>query len=296
MPALPPTAKLSPAEFGKRLIQTSDLDPVYCLLWVALNPAELLMSGIRLRRWLLAYWCFYHVGTASWIADTEGDGYQAEEQFWDRMQRAAESKDYPRSSERRHFRGQNAIQSVAYLRGRGLDSLWADFDRAAYEQRKLPLQDVLELVQEWVGFGPWIAFKVADMLERLGLVQVRFDAGAMFLFDSPKEGALRMWQEQPRLNRELTQLIHPEIRPQDINTWAVAMLLEQLGKLRAPPRYERPINVQEVETVLCKWNSYMKGSYHLGEDIGACRAGLLRFANCRTAQNLLSAGKAAGLW
>ena len=100
-------------DFGRRLVQTNDLDPVYVLLHNA--P----MSKEQLHQWLLAYWCFYHVGTASWIAQNSGG-------FWNRMKTAAGSKEYPRSSERRHFRGRNAANSVAYLEDRGIESLFSD--------------------------------------------------------------------------------------------------------------------------------------------------------------------------
>src|SRR5262245_42889310 len=108
--------KLSCYEFGRQLILTKDLDPVYVLL----HHSKLGTTfPAMLHRWLMAYWCFYHVGTASWIT-YEGMGY------WERMEQAASSKNYPRSPERRHFRGQNAIKSVAYLKYRGLTALFRD--------------------------------------------------------------------------------------------------------------------------------------------------------------------------
>ncbi|MBZ4299837.1 hypothetical protein LAJ56_17985, partial [Streptococcus pneumoniae] len=72
----------------------------------------------------LAYWCFYHVGTASWIAD-RSVGY------WQRMEKAAGSKEYPRSSERRHFRGGQATRSVAWLKEHGLESLFDGFPKTS---------------------------------------------------------------------------------------------------------------------------------------------------------------------
>ena len=35
----------------------------------------------------------------------------------------------------------------------------------------------------------------------------------------------------------------------------------------APPEYEREINMQEIETCLCKYHSYYHGHYKAGEDI-----------------------------
>jgi hypothetical protein len=266
-------------DFGKKLLNTKDLDPVYVLL----HEASLCRD--ELRRWLVAYWCFYHVGTASWITSVS-----SEEQYWRRMQAAAHSKDYPRSSERRHFRGDNAKKSVTFLQNEGLDLLFNEFDKAYYENRRLSCEEVIDYVQEWVGFGPWIAFKVADMLERLGLCEIEFDTQSITLFESPQKGAELLWQvEHGRTN----------FPSENVAGWAVARILQELQKekhIKAPPSYNRNLNIQEAETILCKWKSYMNSSYTIGEDIQHCREGLIRFARCRLSQVLLKAGKVGKLW
>lgn len=266
--------KLDIYSFGRKLITTNDLDPVY----VVLDDAGL--EPEYLRRWLLAFWCFYHSGTASWI--TDGDiGY------WKRMEEAAGSKDYPRCHERRHFRGKNAANSVAYLKDRGLKDLFAPLEGGPYQ-----LNQVLESVKEWVGFGPWIAFKVADMLERLGICEIEFDAGAMFLFDSPREGAEMLWN----LEKRRPTYGEPPTPTEGIGKWAVNRILKELGDLDAPPRHDRPINSQEAETVLCKWKSYMGGHYEPGEDLLGLRAGLFKYPRCKVAQKLIQAAKRNNLW
>lgn len=275
--------EMSIYEFGEKLILTKDLDPVYVLLYHSIFSKE------KMRRWLIAYWCFYHVGTASWISDC-----LTENVFWDRMRTAAGSKEYPRSSERRHFRGKNATDSVAYLSSQGIAGLWERFDEVG--KSGIGIVDVMDHIETWVGFGPWIAFKVADMIERLGLVKVQFDDAAMFLFDSPREGAELLWETENR----------GEPVPINVGTWAVERILAHLksrrgndlplGRLLAPPRYERPLNAQEAETILCKWKAYRNGRYEIGEDIHACRRSLLRFPRVRTSQRLLESGRVGGLW
>lgn len=269
--------------FGRELLRTKDLDPVYVLLYEArlgwLQPN-------LLERWLLAYWCFYHVGTASWITEgiTEGDvGY------WVRLEQAAASKDYPRSSERRHFRGENARKSVEWLKARGLQALFLPLSQPR-EGRPLPVSQVVSYVQTWVGFGPWIAFKVADMLERLGITKVEFDLETV-MYDSPAKAADLMYETYfNSAGKGFVDL------PKNVGKWAVERILSELGKEKAPPRYERPINVQEVETILCKWGSYRKGHYKLGEDIEHCKRGLLRFSKCKLSQRLYAGGRKGGLW
>lgn len=262
MPRIEPE-KLSIYDFGSELLDANDLDPVYILLW----NADFLEK--KLQKWLLAYWCFYHVGTASWIVD--------QPDYWQAMHAAAASKDYPRSPERRHFRAKNAIDSVTWLETRGIEKLFKPF------QRHKTLEEVMKWVQHWVGFGPWISFKVADMLERLDLCHISFDATAMFLFDSPKEGA-EMMANAFGVN---------DIA--DRQAWAVNNLVKHFYTEMAPPQFERHINAQEVETILCKWKSYMKGHYKIGEDVESCKHAL-EFRQGRTARQLLKAGRIGGLW
>jgi hypothetical protein len=273
------TGELSVYDFGRQLIATGDLDPVYIVLWEAKLERELLW------KYLVAYWSFYHMGTAAWIT--------SHRDYWLAMEMAARSKTYPRCSERRHFRGQAAINSVLWLRERDIDGLVEKFDRAARERRVLTVQAVMKHVQQWVGFGKWIAFKVADMLERLDLCRVSFDGSEMLLFDSPKEGAQMLWE------MEDTPMFAPN--QTCCCEWAVARLLDELtdpvhGLPLAPPRYERPINSQECETILCKYKSYMKGHYHLGEDIDACLKALEKFPTCWLAKALQAAGHRAKMW
>jgi hypothetical protein len=78
--------------------------------------------------------------------------------------------------------------------------------------------------------------------------------------------------------------------------WAVGRLRKKLGHIPAPPRYERGLDVQEYETILCKWSSHMKGHYPLGNDIHEIKKGLLRFCKCRVSQGLYVGGREGGLW
>lgn len=251
--------------FGEQLIKTQDLDPVYVMLYKA-N-----LEKVRLYRWLLAYWCFYHSGTASWIAD-----HVPETNYWKAMEIAAGSKEYPRCPERRHFRGANAIKSVAYLKEQGIEALFGPW--LVNQSNVYTVASVMEDVQTWVGFGPWIAFKVADMLERLGICKVKFDDGAMFLFDSPQQGADMLWKSE--------NLDDP---PDHVGGWAVKKILAKLGHHKAPPRRERRINCQEAETILCKWKSHTNGHYIIGEDIESLEKSLKHFPESKTSQRLFKA-------
>lgn len=254
-------------EFGTQLLQTNDLDPVYVMLWEAKLPQP------TLERWLMAYWAFYHVGTASWIAD-KSSGY------WDRFRAAAASKEYPRSSERRHFRGKLSTKSTEWLATEGLEGLFHPLRSRSWNATKL-----INHVKRWYGFGDWIAFKVADMVDRLGLNAVQFTQEHLKLFDSPQKGADLLYLEEFGNTAEETVTMNH----------AVNRLTKYFNKFKAPPRYERPVGIQEVETILCKWKSYRGGHYHVGEDIESLRNGLLRFYRCSLSQELIRAARRAKL-
>lgn len=256
-------------EFGRQLLETKDLDPVYVCVWEAGLEEHLL------KKWLLAYWCFYDMGTASVISSAPS--------YWSMMKKAAGTKDFPRGSERRHFRGNNSLNSVAYLSSYGVDQLFAPL------LRQTSCEGVMKEVTAWTGFGPWIAFKVADMLEALGLAEISFDAKSVFLFDSPREGA-----ETLREELEGDAKTFPTAK---INSWAVETILKKLSKdyPLAPPDYRRPLGAQEAETILCKWKSHFNGRYKIGEDIAHGKKSLKRL-DCSLSRRLYAGGKKGGLW
>lgn len=260
-------------DFGRELIKTRDLDPVY----VVLHEADWTIP--KLCNWLLAYFCFYHCGTASWIA--EGP-------YWDRLHAAAASKDYPRASERRHFRGKAALLAVEELINSGQDPHNIIYRMTAGGNP--PLDEIMERVKRLRGFGNWIAFKVADMLERLNLCSVQFTKFDIYnIYDSPAEGAALMWQYHGASQ---------EYGGHDsVEMWAYHSLMgSSIGRLKAPPRYERTINAQEVETILCKFKSHLNGHYEVGKDIAEVKHHLERFKEVPMAQELLAAGRKGELW
>lgn len=266
--------KMGVKEFGDALITTLDLDPVYVGLVGARLPEP------QMCRWLLAYWCFYHVGAASWLSELDGDN------FWWNMRNAAENKiaprtisdqlptdRWPRASERRHFRGDKCVQAVEWLRDAGAPEDPVRFLAAASTDKQ-----VMSIVQGWPMFGPWIAFKAADMMERVYGTPIKFDPNLGLMYEEPRK-ALRLLIDLPgsRYNTEAD---------------AYAQLLTYFGRLRAPPIPEgtngtRVCGPQEVETVLCKWKSHLGGHYHVGKDIAEQRAALAGWGE--TAQRVLSA-------
>lgn len=257
--------RLKIEDFGSQLLTTGDLDPVY----IALCSVD--WSRGKIARWLVAYWCFYHCGAASFISEHKGG------RFWDWMQLAAEnttptpllgdgSTRWPRAKERRHFRGMQAINAVRELR--------ENYPTPEYMVKNILTQgnnfsDVSKFVRTHRGFGPWIAFKVCDMMERIFSQQIDFSEAEVFMFKDPTEAALmqfRIWnnlvEDTPITNKQET--IHI----------VVEYLKTIFSNRTAPPHNDRPVGLQEIETILCKWKSHHRGHYPLYNDIDEITSGL----------------------
>ena len=240
---------LSIEEFGTHLLDSGDLDPVY----VALHALQL--PKRQLERWLLAYWCWYDCGVASYLSEREG------KQFWTVMRSAALNETtapsggrWLRGRERRHARGAQAVRMVDELAQRhGAPENFAahlDIDR------KWTCREVMDYAGANYLFGPWISFKVADMAERCLGSAVSFDEASTFMFRDPTEAALMLWRERTRQPPNAL----PKSKDHVIRE-VVGYLEGQFGHRAAPPRDDRPVGLQEVETILCKWKSHVHGKY-----------------------------------
>lgn len=110
--ATPKYDVLSLEDFGRRLIEAGDLDPVY----TAVHAAG--MEKDQLRRWCLAYWMCYHAGLASYVSERESAFWPIMQDFAANVTESPIGGRWPRGRERRHFRGDNAIGSVAWFIGK----------------------------------------------------------------------------------------------------------------------------------------------------------------------------------
>lgn len=248
--------------FGEQLVVTEDLDPVY----VAVHKARL--PEPQLKRLLLAYWMFYSLGGAARLSEAEG------REFWHEAKLAAAnttpihgqpSERFPRGAERRHFRGAKCVDAVCAFAALGRpEAAVEQLLRPASGRNTLQATTIMEWVEEWPMFGPWIAFKAADMIERLFGIPVEFDVNLTLFYAEPR-GALNLLPGDPQENTQ--------------------KLIAHFAHMSAPPRHERGCNVQEVETILCKWKSSTTKHYWIGKDIHEIRHGLYGWGS--TAQRLL---------
>lgn len=224
-------------DFGADLILTYDLDPIYPMV-VAAD-----MDDDMRKRWCLAYWCYYHAGVSSSIAE------RPSKYFYDCMRGCAIDK-CPRGMERRYFYGDLAWNTIEKLEEFGPPERVVE----AMTQHS-DFGGVNSAVQSFYGFGSWIAWKIADMADRVLQIDLDFSDTNLNMYKDPKQGAAYI----------LTGDKKYPITEDELNGVVDAMELEYSGLL-APPFQDRPINIQEVETVLCKYKAHCLGFYPYGND------------------------------
>jgi Alpha-glutamyl/putrescinyl thymine pyrophosphorylase clade 2 len=254
--------KLSWQAFGKALLDTGDLDPIYVML------TSSSMDKAQLHRWLLAYWMFYHAGVSSRLSEL--GGYT----FWEGCLQGYNGK-WPRGTERRHFRGQKALDAIEWLAhkyGSTPEAAVPDVHGLPY-RHKADFAAVRDRAMSWPQFGPWIAFKMADMLDRCAQLPVDFTSCAFGVYRDPVLGAALLLHGSKA---------HP-ITPKELDM-VLQMICEHFADYTAPPYHDRAVNVQEAETILCKWKSHMGGHYPVGKDTCEIIHGLDNWGE--TAQNL----------
>lgn len=269
-------------KFGRLLIESGDLDPIYIALAKSVTPS------LR-HRWLIAYWCFYHAGFACYASE--------QVDFWGALMTAARNETpaptggrWPRGSERRHFRAAQAIRPIGELIERfpghqGPSEVIKMITNVCRPPGGAPAGDIIRNVKTLRGFGDWISFKVADMCETNLGIPVSFDNATIFMFETPVKGAraaVSAWQDRAlaegdeNMTRRLDSLVALG-QDMPLCTYAVNRLTRVFADLSAAPRYDRPIALQEIETVLCKWKSHLGGHYPPGKDSHEIREGLVEW-------------------
>lgn len=256
-------------EFGRQLLRTGDLDPVY----VAIHGARL--AAPLKARLCLAYWCFYSLGAAARMAEAKTD-----KAYWALMREAAanvgEPKPWPRGAERRHYRGAQAVDSMAELYAKyGSGGAQKAVEGFIGISVNTTYSRVAARVQTHRGFGEWIAFKIADMSERVLGYNTDFADCHLGIYKDPRQGAAVAYLESdPDMARYWEGTHFEGAGPWDfpINDSQLEATVKhyvrvfRAGKFKAPPDFTRPVNVQEVETVFCKYKSHLKGHYPPGKD------------------------------
>lgn len=240
---------LSVTEFGRQLITTGDLDPVY----IALLNSKL--DKLQLKRWLVTYWCFYDCGFSSWASEREGRDY------WQALLVAAANTNpapgggrWPRAKERRHFRGAAAIKAVELLR----KQYTHPEDMVNYIiSGSMDIKSIMQRAQQHYLYGGWIAFKMADMIDAVLRIPVDQSDVTPFLYNTPRKSI--------ETNSDVAGLTALQ---------AMNWLRKQLYDYDIPHKPGKSPDNFCLETIWCKHYSHRNGHYPLLNDIREINHGL----------------------
>lgn len=235
-------------EFGYYLLDTYDLDPLYVILASVSWPERVMKT------FLLAYWVFYSAGVAARVAEAENPYH---------MMFFGDANHWPRGHERRHMRGQQFEDTVNGLRKFGSPEKVVD-----YMINGSDFKTIAANVQAFYGFGSWISWKVADIADRVLQLPVDFSNAEIGVYKDPIKGAALIGYGDQNYNISNTQ-VHK----------VFDKLQQDFAGRMAPPYLDREVNIQELETICCKWKSHVNGHYPIGCDTFEIYHGLQRYGD-----------------
>lgn len=216
-------------QFAAALIKTQDLDPDYVYLREILKDEHEYSKVI---------WAQHKV----FIYDTASEYmYLMNNKPLDQLHYGAERRKNKRNTER---------QLDAFLSGFKLDHMPKDYPGAR------------EYLLQFPGMGDWAAWKFCDLLERVCDVHIDFSkVDFRTAYKYPLKGLCRVNGEPDEAITTLSNDLLYETYMYNAQ--------KQLGQIldwQAPPHGGRAINIQEIETCLCKFHSYLGGHYKIGQD------------------------------
>tara|TARA_R110000803_G_scaffold53808_7_gene110346 strand:- start:1234 stop:2013 length:780 start_codon:yes stop_codon:yes gene_type:complete len=144
----------------------------------------------------------------------------------------------------------------------------------------------LKQLQKFQGIGPWAAWKILDLLNCCLGFQFDFsNVDFRLAYAYPIKGMLLVAGEDESKYKKVNDSLYKT------SMSAVFSQLSEAGvnNEQAPPQYVRAINMQEIETCLCKYHSYFHGHYKAGEDIARLHARIQKseYPNIKELQSCL---------
>lgn len=246
-------------QFGDRMMRLSDHDFSHVVMANAPWTQE------ETERVFLAYRWFMHVGTACWLASVADI-----EQFWQRLE--SEYDTLPRKIDRHQTRGARGWQTINYARQISSEpseilDVWyptgSSFAYCYHELIKVP---------DWGPSNVWHGYDMAERVLRWrNLPGVTLKESEDYMYDYP-------WE----VLREYTDEEYPK------SVDVARRMLDEFAYLPAPPFGDRSINMQELETILCRFRKYRKNRYEFGKDKATVIKNL-KWRSSRLADSALSA-------
>lgn len=221
--------KMNFRDFSTQLITTQDLDPDYVFMRAIGQERKLTQAEMVL-------WAIHKI----FIYDTASE-YLV-------MFKGRTIETLPHGAERRKNRHHTRRNLDAFLTRFAI----ADLPREYTEARKY--------LTQFPGVGDWAAWKFCDLMERVCDIPMNFSrVDFRTAYDYPLRGLCAVNNHPDSFVRFLKD------DHNFINFMTEAW--NQIDRtLKAPPMLDREINLQELETCLCKYHSYLSGHYKIGKD------------------------------
>lgn len=225
--------------FMQAIVETGDIDPTY----YAFRGIRSDIGDDRTKRMLVGMLMFYDIGVASQLSEIADV-----EEFWKTVHAI-----YPtcrRGSERRHFRGNNGLKSIASIQK--YESPVAFWD-AMYDASYLGIKENFKNVS---GFGDYFIWKYADYCDRVFDDNVNMTGAIKYLPKEPREGSIIVAREMG-------------LAKEDDFEATIEYCLDACRNigLMAPPAFNRKVGLLEIETCFCMYKHAVTGNDYVGHDI-----------------------------
>lgn len=249
-------SKLSVKEFAKIEIESGDLDPDY----IFINNVAAGDSRFK-ADWIIAKTIIY---------DSE-----SELRFLLNNE-SLETLNYGNERRKHKRHAKEYLDSIFQIADSDPLDFFINLPKNAYE--------AMEKIKMAKGFGPWAAWKTIDLVGCCLDIEFNFDdfdfRGA---YDYPIKGMLMVAGMDEQKSRNVSDL--------DYKT-AFRNVIDALGSaahLKPPCGKRDIINIQEIETILCKYHSYVHGHYEPLEDLKRLKQRITnsKYLNIRNFKNCL---------
>lgn len=234
---------MSPKEFAIAIVTSGDLDPDYILMHNLLNAHE--MDREQVAKWIFLKAVIYN-------SEQELSFLLGKIKNIDNLKKGAE---------------RNKTSELEIIRTwKNLENLSQKFGGWLIMAATIPKPVNLRL--DWLrsihGFGPWAAWKVMDLLDRV----LSFPADLSGLdfrkaYTFPLKGML-LCAGEPESN--LPRLLKDDAYYAQILR-AGLLCLGEAKELYSRPRMDRKLSLLEFETVFCKYHSYVHKKYKVNQDL-----------------------------
>lgn len=236
--------RMSCEEFAINIVESGDLDPDYIFLLNVFNKLKL--TDEQRATWIV-------MKTVVYNSCSEAEIFFRERTF-ENVEYGAERRKHKRYA-KRYF---EAFKAHAVGRAASVHRYFRGLPPSASVS--------LQALRRIDGVGPWAAWKCLDLLERVLHLPVDFSSvDFRIAYEYPLKGILMLAGHEEDVTLLKDSSLYRDCLEISVNKIGAGRLC------LSPPTRDRPIGVQEFETIFCKYHSYMHGHYTPGEDLHRLR-------------------------